>query len=463
MFKIKTVFFIFLIIICFKVTAEERQVHMDKEGKIFTISRETAKELDLFIEYSHFKEAILFQISDNEFILEITEEIDGKLVRHRKPYTHKQVMELREKISDILSRKKTPSLLDHSGRFPLLVGTFFLSYGFYGFSIPIILDIDEFAINTGIYFITSGAGFFIPFFLTRNAQVTRGQAALAVGAGCFGIPHGIFLNFLIFGNSFESTIQTLMAISTGTSIGEGIIGYFLADKWDLSGGEGSLITLMGMIGIGQGIGLATLIHGDDVFLNSRIFAAEALGVSAAGLVLGKVMIDHINYTTGDTLITTNCMFLGLQLAASVILITDQFDSRFMAGSFMTGTAASIALSTILIGKKDFQNDHGNLITLATLGGSLIGMGIGWIINPNLSTETDWLITTLGFTGGAIGFGSLFALFKDSAFTDSKEAEANAFSISLHPESIILSKFVPCNTTIEQIKMNTPLVTLRFSY
>ena len=196
MLKIKVYILLFFILVSFTVTAQEQQVPLDKEGKILVITRELARECDLFVEYRHFIQAVLFQVSEDEYILEITWEIDGDLVKHRETLNSRQVIILREKVSNAIKKEHSSSLPDQSGRLPLLIVTGILSYAGFGFSIPVTLDIDNPALFAGLYMVTSSAGFFIPFLLTKNAQVTRSQATFAISGAYLDILHGLVLNIV---------------------------------------------------------------------------------------------------------------------------------------------------------------------------------------------------------------------------------------------------------------------------
>ena len=67
------VFFVLLFICLNKIgSAQEVQISIDEEGKIDCTDSKLEQELGLFTEYSNFREARLYQISDTSFVLEVS-------------------------------------------------------------------------------------------------------------------------------------------------------------------------------------------------------------------------------------------------------------------------------------------------------------------------------------------------------------------------------------------------------
>ena len=144
----KNTIFVFLIItlsFCLsKISnAQETQISIDEEGKIEYINSELEQELGLFKEYHNFKEARLFQISDTSYVLEISYRPEDKLLRARLPLSASEVQEFKQKVMNRIEKKAPTTVLDQEGRTKLIVGSTTLSFGYYGWVIPVYFEADD--------------------------------------------------------------------------------------------------------------------------------------------------------------------------------------------------------------------------------------------------------------------------------------------------------------------------------
>jgi hypothetical protein len=82
--------------------AQEKEASVDNSGKIFVIDAVLRDQVGLFKEYPGFKEARLFEVSENEFLLEIYYKPESQNLRKRITMSLAEVSELRDKISSSL-------------------------------------------------------------------------------------------------------------------------------------------------------------------------------------------------------------------------------------------------------------------------------------------------------------------------------------------------------------------------
>jgi len=146
---------------------QEEQISFDSDGKIQFIDKALGKKLDIFSGYSNFLKANLYQQSEEAFILEVSYKPKGKLMRQRLPYSIEDLEKLRKEIDD-LGYIKPEIELDKSGRTVHISSNMLISMGYYGWALPVILDMDTGRKIAASYLLTSAAGFSLPLIATRN-------------------------------------------------------------------------------------------------------------------------------------------------------------------------------------------------------------------------------------------------------------------------------------------------------
>ena len=148
-------------------SAQEVQIPVDEDGKIGYIDAKLENKLKLFSEYSNFREARLFQISDTLFVLEISYKLQGRFLKNRIYYSKEETKSFLQKVTERIIQKEPQVVLDQEGRTKLIASTMTLSMGYYGWAIPTALDVDDEKLAVALYMLTSGAGFYIPFSVTQ--------------------------------------------------------------------------------------------------------------------------------------------------------------------------------------------------------------------------------------------------------------------------------------------------------
>jgi hypothetical protein len=180
---------------------QEVQVPFDQQGRIQVLDAPTAARLGLFTDrYPGYQEArLLLLLPDSSYVLEITTVRAGQTYRERVPQTPAEVEALRRQVTDRIAARPPAALLDQEGRGALLTTTTLLGLGFYGWGIPVALNLEADQTVAALYMLTAGGSFFVPWALTRGAVVTRGMADLAGWGATRGIVQGVVLHELIRG------------------------------------------------------------------------------------------------------------------------------------------------------------------------------------------------------------------------------------------------------------------------
>ncbi|MCD4650416.1 MAG: hypothetical protein K8S56_01315 [Candidatus Cloacimonetes bacterium] len=172
--KTATLLFLLLFLCLAEISnAQEVQIPIDKEGRIDYISLKLERKLELFTEYSNFREARLFQITDSTFVLEISYRANGKSVKSRLLFSTSEAEIFQQKVTDRIFDRKSQTPFNQEGRIELVSGSYIIALGYHGWVVPQLLQSDDVNERIGAYLLTSSAGFIIPFILTRNMKVTH--------------------------------------------------------------------------------------------------------------------------------------------------------------------------------------------------------------------------------------------------------------------------------------------------
>ncbi len=185
-----------LLLCMLSAQAQEVSVPLDTTGKIFVITIELEKKLNLFPDFPGFMEARLYQDSDSAYFLEVLEQRDSTVVRKRVPQTDEQVAELRKQVSTAISMRSPQTMYDQSGRVGLLVNSAILAGGYYGWAYPTVARMED-SKAPAVYFLITGAGIMIPYFMTANANISRATAMMDFYGGSRGIAHGVAFYYML--------------------------------------------------------------------------------------------------------------------------------------------------------------------------------------------------------------------------------------------------------------------------
>lgn len=429
--KIKTFLAVLVVVsLAFAVSsyAQEALVPIDAEGKLESIDAKLERELGLFPDYKVFREARLFQVSDTTFVLEISYRPGDKLLKVRLPLSAEEAEEFRWKVTERIKQEKPRAVLNQEGRTKLLVGTLALSLGYYGWAVPVTFDVNDGKAIAALYMLTSGAGFFIPLFGTRDIPVTDAAATLSLYGGTRGIVHGMSLYGLAKGE--DASGRGLVGFGMLGSFSEAMAFFSLADKSNMSAGMAEVICVGGDFGIGWGLGAADLANFFDEDEERSIAGSILLG-SAAGLVAGKMLANRQPYTRGDAYVLRGVGILGAYIPLAVVDMVDPEDDRAYTAAAMVGSVIGLGLGHRLVRGKDFTTGQGTLINLSELAGGLVGLGVAYLVSSDDDNSTLYLTSSaLGATGG---FLLLYPSFARNARAYEK---SSSWNIHFAPEGLL---------------------------
>jgi hypothetical protein len=388
--------------------AQDVQVPIDEDGKVQVITADLERKLKLFPDYPAFREARLFQLPDSSFVLEITQEPGGRLIRVRVPMDQTAVQDLRRRISAGLRETSPEAILDQSGRTKLLVWTTVLSLGFYGPAAPVVLDVNDPQGAVGLYMVAAGAGFILPFLATRHVPVTEAGAVLGTYGATRGILHGILATQMF---DHDPTGRAVMGAGLVGGLVEGIVGFSVANGGRMTGGTAELVGIGADAGLGIGLGaahVAGLFDEDPLFCCRTYTAAVSSGLlsMAAGAGVGYALSRTEPYTRGDAFLLRNAGILGahIGLAVADAANPDGTRDKLYSALAVTGGTLGLIAGQRLVHGRDFTTAQGTFGTLGQIAGGLVGLGLGYLVSPRDGDQSTMLLA-----GSALGAGAGYAL------------------------------------------------------
>lgn len=416
------------------VHAQEVQVPLDEGGEIEEIDRSLAGRLGLFLdEYPDLRVVRLYRVDEGDYVLEVTFQRGDRLARQRVPMTAEEARALRGRVTAALTARAPRLALDQDGRFLLLTATTTLGLGFYGWAVPVMLDIDSGRGFLASYMLTAGASFVVPYLYTRQRPVTYGMANAGFWGASRGLYHGILLA-LLFDN--DPDVRAVTALGMAGSLAEGLAGYTWALRTGMSAGDAHTIGNFGDFGSAWG-GYAMVALQPDA--ESVVYGALLAG-AAAGLPFGVSQADRLPYTWGDAEIERAAFYLGAANGAALweLIFDDDAGTdeiRVLAPLLGAGSVGGLWLARQALPGHDFSAGQGILVDLGTLAGGLLGMGVAVLLGPeNLDDPTP--VFLLGALGADLGFYATFASLSDDARERAQDRQGR-LDLQLNPTALAL--------------------------
>jgi hypothetical protein len=311
--------------------AQEMQVPLDSAGKVMVIDRELENKLGLFQDYAEFREARLYQQSDSLFVLEILYG-DTNTYRARVEKSLAEVTDLRHRVTEAIHVYSPAAEYDQSGRGGMIVNSAILSLGYHGWAIPVATKAEGSGAGA-LYFLVGAAGVLVPYLATDRANVTRADAQMYFYGGSRGIWHGMTIYYMTAGK--EPTENGPVGWGSAFGIGESILGYLWAEKSRMTEGESSVIGVGGDFGIAMS---AALTGGYDLWDEEETVAeagAYCAAGSVIGVVAGKQLADHGDYSRGDAFVLRSIGILGAAIPAAKRRLARQWVPLLLLGSAIT--------------------------------------------------------------------------------------------------------------------------------
>ncbi len=457
------------------VRAQEIQVPMDEADRILVITADLARRLGLFAEVDGLREALLFQLPDSSFVLEVTSATpQGRVRRERRPLSPAQALEFRRDVTTRIAERARSAGVDQSGRTKLVGGATLLGLFYYGWATAVALDAEETRANVAAYMVTAGTAFFLPYLLTRNRAVPDAVATMALWGATRGALHGA----LAADFAGDPSTETRFGWSVGVGAVETVIGGVAAQALGMTSGRAELTGAGGDLGLGIGWGIADLLKLNERYDSVTVpdggggtytygvqdrTAQQAVTLSGAalGLVGGYMLGRTDDWTRGDAAIFRNVSLIaGLAGVAvgdliqqprtiteptggggSYSYVDDGFTGTQTAAG-LVGAAAGMVAGRMLVANRNFTTSQGTLLTLSPLAGGLLALGIAYLATPEQSVNYDpnvpyedpndhsELYLSVSALGAAAGFAALYpAMARQSA---KPAAPAGRLQFSLNP-------------------------------
>lgn len=412
--------------------AQEVQVALDEAGQLDEIDRGLAERLGLFLDdYPDLQVVRLYRVDDEAFVLEITFRQDGRSARQRVPMTAGEVRALRGRVTAALADRAPRVAVDRDGRFLLLATTTALGLGYYGWAVPVMLDIDSGRGILAAYMFTAGASFVAPYLYTRNRPVTYGMANAGFWGSTRGISHGALLAHVL--DSTPDSRMTHAFAMTG-SLAEGLAGYSWARSTSMTAGDAHTIGNFGDFGYSWAGATMITLQPDS----ERLVYTALLGGAAAGLAVGPSRAERLPYTWGDAEVQRAAFYLGAAngLALWDLLVgSDPSDDqvRILGPLLLGGSVAGMMGADRALVGRDFSAGQGILVDLGTLAGGLLGVGLAVLLGPD-DFDDPTGVFLLGALGADLGFLATFRSLSSEARRQNEGGESR-IDIELNPGAL----------------------------
>lgn len=382
-----------------RVRAGETQVAFDHAGKFFTLDARLAHRLGVFADTTAgFSEARLFAADDSSYVLEITSQRSGRVLRERSPMSAAQVESLRNHIDALVRVRGGTTLLDRDGRLPFVLGSAGLGLAYYGWAVPAAFDVGD-ASAVGMYLVTAGASFFLPWYATSSADISSGQSRLALYGATRGIWHGILLADL---SEEDVEWRTGLGWSLGTSVGEGVLGYVLGRNASMDEATAATIGVGGDFGMVIGAGAAAM---GDAWDDGSGASASALmlGGAVGGMVLGRAAAASHRYSVGDASVVRAAATLGGWAGLTVTAATkDDAKEATWGSALVLGTVVGLGVGDRLASGRGIARNTGMMVEFGSVAGWLMGMGIPALANGDDDASGESIMWG-GLIGGSVGY------------------------------------------------------------
>lgn len=299
--------------------------------------------------------------------------------------------------------KATAKSERQEGRTALLATSTAAGLILYGAGVPNVLDINDTRATVGIYMITAGSSFLVPYFVTADLPVSWGMTNMAFHGATRGAGHGVLLTNL-FADDGNEDLYLGMAMA-GSSL-EMLAGAWYGHSAGLSAGEGHLLGVGADFGLTYAAAFASTAAWDSTIDSyQRIASSSALAGTALGFFAGEMYRGQRHVTWGDAefLRTTGLLgaFAGLNFADWTGMMDGQSAERYVPTTIAVGSLASLALGDYLGKDQDLGVGEALLIDLGSVTGGLLAAGLTYLIG-DFSDETPYF--TAGLLGAATGYG-----------------------------------------------------------
>ncbi len=405
--KHSSLFITFLLFFTSFIHSQERIITPDCLGNLKKIDKAIEMKIRMFTEYPGFEEAVLYQINDSLFSLEINYTVNTQMQRSKKMFSLAEKEAFCNQVCEKIKQKAPNITLDQSGKTTFLITNTLMGALYYGNSISSLLSDDYANDFPALSLLTAGAGFLVPYLAIRNKEISMSQAVMSGYFQTRGFFYGAAAPFLFFNP--ENTKPSL-AIGTITSIAGAITGYQYALKKKLSVEHVTTMGVYGDFGILNGVLASTLFIPNSTDKLNKLAPVSFFAGSAAGLMLGNHIAKKGYYTEGDAGMLYGAGALGAYIPLTLMSLTNSEDYKPYVISASFGSMGGLYFGDRLAKKYDFSNRQAIMITLAQFAGCLTGAGLGYLISSPGGEPSIQAVAIASGIGSLAGFGMMVKHF-----------------------------------------------------
>ncbi len=407
------------------VYSSAQEVQIPFCDNIQLIDARMGSSISRLMVYKDFQQATLLKTEDG-FALNIVYKINGVFNFDKVSISQDELDEICAKIQ----QKELPTVHSEEGsptqeaRRRLIFTSTALSLGYYSWAIPAALKAEDYKSYTASYMLIGGAGFFVPLIATGHNDITNGMArGFTVGAAN-GFVHGGALSLLFFGDNVE--YENFLGFTSVFSITESLLGLSMAKKYDYSWGRMSIMGSGGLWGAAAGATLPFILFESE---EPRLYGLTSLAGSVGGIMAANYLYKQQPITHGDATIINTTGALGIHWAAVMTQTFNMDSPRGIVGLMLVGASGGLTYGISKTKGYDYTRQQGNLISLGTYAGGLIGAGLG-VLAESEETGMLWL-TALGSTGGF--------LLSDYVLKENRKNRSSSapnFSFQINPTGVL---------------------------
>ena len=441
------------------------------EKGIIIIDRMLNLKINLFPTHDNFLNARLYKGSKGNYKLvatiiensgklrEIELDTDGIFVSNMREKLKIFYEEPEKKVAKVTLKNKKPEvkkedektvpsdgrklIRDDMGLLAEMLSASIIYSGGWGATLPFVFAGDDASYKAYVAssLIGAGLGFFAPFLALRKSEVSSGAAIGGELGGMRGSLDGFLLFTMFSGFDYnEVRLRGMLGMLTAVGMTEYALGIYMADDMNISEQNMRAVTLYSWLGYISGLELSFLIggSGDDSLdtkgYGARLLSGAVLIGGTAGMIGGYYLAKNSHYTNGDTVVAGTAVSVVAGLPVAFTSLGRGVDARIYSGVALAGTVGGIALGHYIADQLDFLAWESALVTLGTIGGSLMGFGIAFLASDDLFDDRVGKFTIPIAIGGAVGFTSLFFVFYKNAQKRRIESSKSAsnFSFSINP-------------------------------
>lgn len=345
-------------------------------------------------------------------------------------------------------------ILDQSGRWPLVLQNMIIGSALYGWTIPYVLDAEDFRWYAGTEMLSLGGAFYLTYKSTKEMEISHSRAQMMRYGGLVGLRYGMGINtiFDLYNDYDGENVERRKAWAwiLMASVPAGIYGGdYLFSKLEPSNGQAWVLTQWTAIG-GRSLRAITNYFDPDPYYNNdeddyvseekenerqkeyeawnRRHTSIELAVGyPLGLFIGKKLTMNKNYSFGDALMLYQGYgygFFNTMMLQGILF--DDFDEKRRMLFNTIGAVGSMLAYDRWIKSEDYSAGQSILMALGSASGTAFGFGTAIILDVS-DKKTFLSIALAGY-----GLGTYFTKKILHVRPDGSMASNNDMNLSITP-------------------------------